>query len=77
MEEKKLPEYCFKELVELLENQMMAPSPEGTLLDAYDGILQTIMCVDSGVSMEDIQNYLSTTLLILGSIKKAIESRTL
>lgn len=77
MEEKKLPEYCFKELVELLENQMTAPSPEGTLLDAYDGILQTIMCVDSGVSMGEVQNYLSTTLLILGSIKKAIESRTL
>lgn len=77
MEEKKLPEYCFKELVELLENQMTAPSPEGTLLDAYDGILQTIMCVDSGVSMGEVQNYLSTTLLILGCIKKAIESRTL
>lgn len=77
MEEKKLPEYCFKELVELLENQMTAPSPEGTLLDAYDGILQTIMCVDSGVSMGEVQNYTSTTLLILGSIKKAIESRTL
>lgn len=71
MEEKKLPEYCFKELVELLENQMTAPSPEGTLLDAYDGILQTIMCVDSGVSMGEVQNYLSTTLLILGSIKKS------
>lgn len=77
MEEKKLPEFCFKELVELLENQMIAPSPEGTLLDAYDGILQLLTCLDGGVSVGEIQNYLSTTLLILGSIKKTIESRTL
>lgn len=77
MKEKKLPEYDFKELVDLLENGMTAPSPEETLLDAYDGILQTLMCLDGKVGMREIQNYLATPLLILGSIKKAIESRTL
>lgn len=64
--------YDFSGLVHLLEKCLSNNNPHEALADAYKGLLDTVLLLDSSVCAESISDNLITVKLILDEIKKAI-----
>lgn len=64
--------YDFSGLVDLLEKRLSSNNPHEALADAYKGLLDTTLLLDSSVCAESISDNLITVKLILDEISKAI-----
>lgn len=64
--------YDFSGLVDLLEKRLSSNNPHEALADAYKGLLDTTLLLDSSVCADSISDNLITVKLILDEISKAI-----
>lgn len=64
--------YDFSGLVDLLENRLSINNPQEVLADAYKGLLDITLLLDSSVEAERISDDLINVKLILDEISKAI-----
>ena len=67
--------YDFSGLVDLLEKRLSDDNPQEVLADAYKGLTDIVMCIDSDVCAGSISDNLITVTLILDEIKKAVSKR--
>lgn len=64
--------YDFSGLVDLLEKRLSVNNPQEVLADAYKGLLDITLLLDSSVEAERISDDLINVKLILDEISKAI-----
>lgn len=64
--------YDFSGLVDLLEKRLSVNNPQEVLADAYKGLLDITLLLDSSVKAERISDDLINVKLILDEISKAI-----
>lgn len=64
--------YDFSGLVDLLEKYLSVNNPQEVLADAYKGLLDITLLLDSSVEAERISDDLINVKLILDEISKAI-----